>query len=44
MVADKHVPCRAWASLPTNYLYISKISDDSEGKSNNYLNLFGSSI
>ncbi|XP_055710804.1 PR domain zinc finger protein 10-like isoform X2 [Phlebotomus papatasi] len=24
MVADKHVPCRAWASLPTSYLYIGK--------------------
>ncbi|GAB0098354.1 hypothetical protein DMENIID0001_140750 [Sergentomyia squamirostris] len=24
LVADKHVPCRAWASLPTSYLYIGK--------------------
>ncbi|XP_059617510.1 PR domain zinc finger protein 10-like isoform X2 [Phlebotomus argentipes] len=24
LVADKHVPCRAWASLPTSYLYIAK--------------------
>lgn len=44
MVADKHVPCRAWASLPTNYLYISKISDDSEGKNHFFQILFGSGI
>lgn len=32
MITDKHVPCRAWASLPTTYLYIGKSAQDINGK------------
>lgn len=31
LVSDKHVPCRAWASLPTSYLQIVAIDGDSNG-------------
>lgn len=32
MVADKHVPSRAWASLPTSYLYLGTSQEDSSSK------------
>lgn len=32
MVVDKHVPSRAWASVPTSYVYIGKCSDNNSGK------------
>lgn len=32
LVSDKHVPCRAWATLPTSYLSIGKSLDNPAGE------------
>lgn len=32
LVSDKHVPCRAWATLPTSYLSIGKSLDNPTGE------------